>query len=436
MIPILEGEAARARVAALVNRMESLPAEAAATVDRILADVRARGDVAVRELTAKFDGADLPPERLAVTQAEVEAAYKSVDMEFLKAFDRASTNIERFHQAQVERSWVDHHEDGVLLGIKVTPIAAVGAYVPGGTGGSTPLISTAMMTAIPARVAGVPRIAVATPPSRDGTIDPHLLVTLDRLGVREIYKMGGAQAIGALAYGTATVAPVCKIVGPGNIYVALAKRAVFGRVDIDAVAGPSEIVVLADSSARPEWVAADLIAQAEHDPLALALLVTPDRKLAGEVVAAIARRLEGLPRADVARRALAGQGAALVLPDLDAAIDACNALAPEHLEICTEDPHALLGRITAAGAVFLGNYTPMALGDYIAGPNHTLPTGGTARFASPLGVWDFIKRTTVTSYTRAGLEKVARSVDLLAHLEGLDAHAESVAARLPPGRAR
>ena len=436
MIAILEGAAAEERVRRLADRMAELPADAQPAVDRILADVRARGDAAVQELTKKHDGVDVAPHQLRVTADEFEAAYAQVDLEFLKAFERASSNIERFHRSQVERSWVEHQEDGCLLGIKVTPIAAVGAYVPGGTAGTTPLISTAMMTAIPARVAGVPRIAVATPPNRAGGVDPHLLVTLDRLGVREIYKMGGAQAIAALAYGTATVPAVHKIVGPGNVYVALAKRAVFGRVDIDAVAGPSEILVLADSSAKPEWVAADLIAQAEHDPLALAILVTTERKLADEVSAAIVRRLEGLPRADIARRALAAQGVALVFGDLDAAVAASNAIAPEHLEIVTEDPHAVLGRITAAGAIFLGGWTPMALGDYVAGPNHTLPTSGTARHASPLGVWDFIKRSTVTSYTRAGLERVARAVDLLAHLEGLDAHAESVSVRLPPRRPR
>ena len=431
MIAILEGEAALARVAQLEERLSGLPAEAEASVARIGADVRAHGDAAVAELTRRFDGADVPPEKLRVTAEEVREAYLKVDLEFLKAFERASSNIERFHRAQVERSWVEHEADGVLLGIKVTPLAAVGAYVPGGTAGTTPLISTAMMTCIPARVAGVARVAVATPPRADGSVDPHLLVTLDRIGVREVYRMGGAQAVFALAYGTKRVPRVNKIVGPGNVYVALAKRAVFGAVDIDAVAGPSEILVLADASARAEWVAADLIAQAEHDPLALALLVTTEKKLALEVAAAVTRRLEGLPRADVARRALEGQGAALVVPDLDAAVEVSNRIAPEHLEIMTEDPHALLGRITAAGAVFLGGWTPMALGDYVAGPNHTLPTGGTARYASPLGVWDFCKRTTVTAYSRVALEKVAGTVDLLAHLEGLDAHAESVAARVP-----
>lgn len=436
MIAILEGAAALERVAKLAGRLHELPADTVAKVDEILAAVREKGDAAVLELTKRFDGASLTPGTMRVTPAEFEAAYAKVDLEFLKAFERASTNIEKFHQAQVERSWVEHQDDGCLLGIKVTPIQAVGAYVPGGTAGTTPLISTAMMTAIPAKVAGVPRVAVATPPNKDGGVDPHLLVTLDRLGVREVYKMGGAQAIGALAYGTATVPAVHKIVGPGNVYVAMAKRAVFGRVDIDAVAGPSEIAVLADSSAKPEWVAADLIAQAEHDPLALAVLITDSRKLADEVAAAVTRRLEGLPRAEVARKALADHGVALVFADLDAAVAASNAIAPEHLEIVTEDPHAVLGRITAAGAIFLGGWTPMALGDYVAGPNHTLPTGGTARYASPLGVWDFVKRSTVTSYTRAGVERVARAVDLLAHLEGLDAHAESVAARLPPRRPR
>lgn len=436
MIAILEGTAATERIAVLADRMGALPAEAVASVDRILADVRARGDAALCELTRRFDGAELTPAQLRVTPVEIERAYQLVDLEFLKALGIASTNIERFHRAQVERSWVQHEADGVLLGVKITPIGAVGAYVPGGTSGTTPLISTAMMTAIPARVAGVPRIAVTTPPNRDGGVDPHLLVTLDRVGVREIYKVGGAQAIGALAYGTATVAPVYKIVGPGNVYVALAKKAVFGRVDIDAVAGPSEILVLADRTARADWVAADLIAQAEHDPMALALLVTTERRLAEDVAAAVERRLEGLPRAAVARQALAAQGAALVLPSLDACIAASNEIAPEHLEIMTEDPHAVLGRVTAAGAVFLGGWTPMALGDYVAGPNHTLPTSGTARHASPLGVWDFVKRTTVTSYTRVGVEKVQRAVDLLAHLEGLDAHAESVAARLEGRKTR
>jgi histidinol dehydrogenase len=436
-IPVLAGAAARARVARLAGRFGQLPARHSARVDEILSAVRERGDRAVAEMTRRFDGVELAPERFRVTRAEVQEARLRVSLEFLKALDLAADNIERYHRCQVERSWMMHGEDGELLGLVVSPVDSVGAYVPGGTAGTTPLISTALMCVIPARVAGVRRIAVASPPRADGTLDPHLVVALDRVGAAEVYKVGGAQAVAALAFGTGTIRRVDKIVGPGNVWVALAKRAVYGLVDVDKIAGPSEVVVLADATARPDFIASDLLAQAEHDPMAIAVAITPDERLARRIAVQVRRQAARLSRAATIAESLAGHGAVLVAGDMDRAIDAVNAIAPEHLEIMTADPHSLLPRIRFAGAIFLGGQSPQALGDYVAGPNHTLPTAGTARWASPLGVWDFVRRTTITSYTPAALARVSRAVDTLAHLEGLDAHAASVRIRLPvPSRPR
>jgi histidinol dehydrogenase len=429
MLTILTGPEVKERVALLRNRMALWPADVAKRVDTILAEVKARKDQALLDFTSQFDGVSLDRSQLRVSAAEIEAAHREVDLAFLKAFDLARHNVEQYHCMQAERSFMMDGGDGVFLGLRVNPIQQVGMYIPGGTAGSTPLISTAIMCAVPARVAGVKRLVATTPPGKGGRIDPHLLVAFDRLGVHEVYRVGGAQAIAALAYGTESITAVDKIVGPGNLYVALAKRAVFGTVDIDAVAGPSEVLVLADGNANAAYIASDLLAQAEHDKEAIALLVTTDRALANAVAGEIERQLPRLSRGAIIRESLSRSGAALVVEDMDTAIDAVNHIAPEHLEILTADPHAVLGRIHSAGAVFLGEHTAQALGDYVAGPNHTLPTGGTARFASPLGVWDFVKRTTVTRYDQQAVDRVADAVDVLAHLEGLDAHAASVLMR-------
>jgi len=430
MITVLSGSKAEARVRLLESRMASVSPVILETVRSILQDVRTSGDDAVIGYTKKFDGVALKVGEVRVSQDEIDHAYGLVDLDFLKAFEQACENIQRFHECQLEKSWMLADEPGVFLGLKVSPIPSVGAYVPGGTRGTSPLISTAMMCAIPASVAGCRRIVVASPPNDEGTLDPHLLVALGELGVDEIYKMGGAQAIGALAYGPKTIARVDKIVGPGNIYVAMAKMSVAGLVAVDGVAGPSEVAILADGSARADFVASDLIAQAEHDPQAIAILVTTDRTLAQSVIKEITSQTKKCRRAAIVKKSLADHGAILVVDDLDKACELVNRIAPEHLEIVTTDPQAILGRIETAGAIFLGGYTPQVLGDYVAGPNHTLPTAGTARYASPLGVWDFLKRTSVTSYNREALENVAGSLDMIARLEGLDAHADSVAIRL------
>ncbi|MBI4859880.1 MAG: histidinol dehydrogenase [Candidatus Riflebacteria bacterium] len=399
------------------------------TVEDILAQVRSRGDKALLAYARKLDRVSLKPGQLRVTTEEIDRAYSLVDLEFMKALELARASIERFHQSQLERSWMMTDDEGVFLGLKVFPIASVGAYVPGGAGGKRPLVSTALMCTIPARIAGCRRIVVASPPRAEGTLDPHLLVALAELDVDEIYKIGGAQAIGALAYGTESVRPVDKIVGPGNMYVAMAKLAVSGAVATDGLAGPSEIVVLADASARADFIAADMIAQAEHDADAIAVLVTVDGPLAHAVAAELSRQVGGLDREAVIKKSLATLGSILLLESLDEAVDVVNRIAPENLEIHTADPQAVLNRIRTAGAIHVGPWTPQVLGDYVAGPNHTLPTCGTARYGSPLGVWDFLKRTAVVTYTRDSLAGVARAVDTLAHVEGLEAHARSLAIR-------
>lgn len=396
-----------------------------AAVRAILAAVRAEGDAAVRRYTAQFDGWDgddprVPPEML-------ERAWREADPAFRAALEAAAANIRAFHERQRRASWFEPTATGTVLGQLVRPLDRVGVYVPGGRAAYP---STVLMNVIPAQVAGVREIAVVTPPGPDGDVHPGVLAACHLLGVSEVYRVGGAQAVAALAYGTETIRPVDKIVGPGNVYVALAKREVFGRVGIDAVAGPSEIVVLADASADPRHVAADLLSQAEHDPLGAAVLVTTDRALAEAVQAEVKRQLVDLPRAAIAREALARNGAILLAGSLDEAVETVNRLAPEHLELLVADPWALLGRIRHAGAVFLGPHSPEPVGDYFAGPNHVLPTNGTARFFSGLSVHDFLKTTNVIAYSRADLLAHAAHVVTLARAEGLEAHARAVLVRL------
>lgn len=400
--------------------------EAAGRVRAILEKVRREGQSAVFSFTRELDGVSLTEETFRVKQEEIEAAYKVIEAGLVAALRRAKENIWEYHQRQLTHSWLMTDENGDVLGQLCRPLKRVGIYIPGGTAAYP---SSVLMTALPAKVAGVEEIVLATPPRPDGTIPPLVLVAAQEAGVTEIYKMGGAQAVAALAYGTELVRPVDKIVGPGNIYVTLAKKEVYGRVDIDMLAGPSEIVVVADASARADWVAADLLSQAEHDPLAGAVLITPDRGLAQRVIEEVARQLAGLPRQTIAARALEHYGAAIVVENMARAIEMANSLAPEHLELYVADPWRWLGLVTNAGAIFLGPFSPEPIGDYWAGPSHVLPTGSTARFYSPLNVDTFLKKSSLIAYSSEGLLKVARQVEGMARAEGLEAHARAVALR-------
>jgi histidinol dehydrogenase len=407
------------------TRSGGVDAEVLSVASRIVEDVRARGDEALRDYTMQFDHADVPA--LRVTTAEIEAAVASVPEEFRDAIAVAAASIEEYHERQVPQSWFTVREGGVLVGQKVTPIRRVGIYVPGGRACYP---SSVLMNAIPAVVAGVEEIAMVVPPDEDGTVNPYTLAAAAEAGVSEIYKVGGAQAIAALAYGTASIPAVDKITGPGNAYVTAAKKLVLGQVGIDMLAGPSEVLVLADGTAEPSFIAIDLMAQAEHDPRASAFLVTTDPTLPDEVEEALEVLLAEAPRADVIRRSLTDNGLVVVVEDEAAAIEVANAIAPEHLEIMMAEPFELLGQVRNAGAIFLGPWTPESVGDYVAGPNHVLPTGGTARFSSPLSVEDFVKRSSVISYSREALEGDAPTVMAIAAAEGLDAHADAVALRL------
>ena len=397
-----------------------------ATVRAILEDVRTRGDAALFEHAARLDGVRLTRATIAVTEIERETAAASLEPDVREALALAVRRIEAFHRRQRRESWFVEEEGTGLLGQLVRPLARVGLYVPGG---SAAYPSSVLMNAIPAKVAGVPEIALCTPVGRDGVVPPAVLAAADLVGVREIYKVGGAQAIGALAYGTASIRPVDKIVGPGNVYVATAKRLVFGLVGIDMVAGPSEVLVVADETAPASWVAADLLAQAEHDPLAAAICITPSPALAEAVRAEVERQLGLLPRCEIAARAVGEYGAVIRVANLSEAIVLANQVAPEHLELMVADPWALLPAVRHAGAVFLGLHTPEVAGDYLAGPNHVLPTAGTARFSSPLSVDDFQTRSSLLSLTPAALVGWKGPIERLAALEGLAAHARSIAIR-------
>ena len=409
----------------MLARSGGVDAEVVSVASRIVDDVRARGDVALRELTRQFDGSEI--DDLRVSPDEIVAAVSQVPAEFRDAIATAAGSIEDFHRRQMPESWFTTQEGGVFLGQKVTPLRRVGIYVPGGRARYP---SSVLMNAIPAQVAGVEEIAMVVPPAADGSVDPFVLAAADLAGVTEVYRVGGAQAIAALAYGTRSIAKVDKIAGPGNAYVTAAKKLVVGDVGIDMLAGPSEVLVLADETAEPAFVAIDLMAQAEHDPRASAFLVTTDAELPDLVDEALEVLLADAPRAEVIRRSLADNGRVIVVPDVQAALDAANEIAPEHLEVMMADPFELLGSIRNAGAIFLGPWTPESVGDYVAGPNHVLPTGGTARFSSPLSVEDFVRRSSVISYSREALEADAAIVRTIASAEGLDAHANAVALRL------
>jgi histidinol dehydrogenase len=394
-------------------------------VAEILREVQLRGDAAVAEYTERFDRVRLEPAAFPVGRKEVRQAYRKVPRDLLALFEESAARIRSFHERQRSESWFEASDDGTLLGQLVTPIGRVGLYVPGGKAAYP---SSVLMNAVPAQVAGVRSLAICTP-APGGVLNPHVLVVADMLGLEEIYRVGGAQAVGAMAFGTATIPRVDKIVGPGNIYVATAKKLVFGEVDIDMVAGPSEILILADASADPRHVAADLLSQAEHDELATCVLVTDSPKLAERALVEVERQVDALPRPDIARAALRGQGLIMVVRDLREGMEVANAVAPEHFELLVEEPLRLLPFIRNAGSVFLGKHTPEALGDYLAGPNHVLPTGGTARFFSTLGTPDFQKRSNIMAFSRSQFDAMADKVVRFARLEGLEAHARSVLVR-------
>ena len=397
-------------------------------VEGIVADiiqtVRARGDEAIREYALKFDGAKL--DSLAVTEAEMEEAFSSVTPEFISVLENAAANIRAFHEKQVRNSFIMSAGNGAVMGQKVTPIEKVGLYVPGGTAAYP---STVLMDAIPAKIAGCKVIVMVTPPGKDGKVNPAILAAARIAGVTNIYKTGGAQAVAALAYGTESIPRVDKIVGPGNAFVSEAKKQVFGQVAIDMIAGPSEILIVSDGKSDPAHVAADMLSQAEHDKLASAVLVTDSQALAEAVQQELERQIPLLPRAEIARASIDTHGKIIVAPDLSLAVDIANEIAPEHLELMVDDPFAWLDRVENAGSIFMGRNCPEALGDYFAGPNHTLPTSGTARFSSPLSVDDFVKKSQFTYYTPAALDAVAAQVAAFARQEGLEAHARSAIIR-------
>ena len=392
----------------------------------IVNDIRKEGDAKLFAYTKMLDGADLNPETIKVSEAEFAEAEKAVDPKTMGAINRAIANVRKFHEEQLPKTWLTPRAYGSFLGQKMTPVDSVGIYVPGGTAAYP---SSVIMNAVPAKVAGVPRIVMAAPAGRDGKMNPYVLATAKAIGITEIYKMGGAQAVAALAFGTETVPKVEKITGPGNIFVTLAKKAVYGHVDIDMLAGPSEILIVADKTADYQYLAADLLSQAEHDPLACAILITDDEKLANQVAEEVEVQLARLPRREIAAQSLAAQGKIILAKDMETVVEMANLSAPEHMEINTKEPFALVPYIRNAGAIFLGAYSPEPLGDYYAGPNHILPTGGTARFYSVLNVETFMKKTSIISYTKEALSEAADDIIAMAEAEGLQAHANAIRIR-------
>lgn len=396
------------------------------TVNEILNEVKEKGDEALFRYTKKFDKAEITEDNIRVTGEEIQEAYAQVETSLVEVMKKSLANIQDFHKKQLRNSWIETRENGVILGQRITPLESVGVYVPGGKAAYP---SSVLMNIIPAQVAGVERIVMVTPPGADGKVNPATLVAADLAGATEVYKVGGAQAVAALAYGTASIKKVAKICGPGNIFVALAKKSVYGHVSIDSIAGPSEILVLADETANPRYVAADLLSQAEHDELASAILVTTSEELAVKVEEEIQEFLKTLSRADIIQKSLENYGYLLVADSMSDAIRAANEIASEHLEILTKNPFDTMTRIKNAGAIFLGEYSSEPLGDYFAGPNHVLPTNGTAKFFSPLNVDDFIKKSSLISYSREALEPIHKDIIQFAKAEQLTAHANSIAVR-------
>lgn len=410
----------------LLKRSPNQYSQYEAGVSEILNHIKEEGDTALFAYTKEFDHADINAENIKVTETEIKEAYAKVDKGLVDIIREAMNNIRIYHEKQKQYSWFDSSSDGTILGQKVTPLQKVGVYVPGGKAAYP---SSVLMNVIPAKVAGVEEIVMVTPPGKDGKITPTTLVAAHEAGVDVIYKAGGAQAIGALAYGTESISRVDKIVGPGNIYVALAKKAVYGHVSIDAVAGPSEILVIADETANPRYVAADLLSQAEHDELASAILVTTSETLAKQVSEEVDNFLEELSRSEIIQKSLDNYGYILLAETMDDAVDIANEIASEHLEIQTKDPYNIMTKIRNAGAIFIGEYASEPLGDYFAGPNHVLPTNGTARFFSPLSVDDFIKKSSIIGYSKEALEKLHKKIEAFAEAEHLTAHANSIKVR-------
>lgn len=414
----------------LRNRFQIGDSSCQGVVEEILSAVRTRGDDAVLEYCRRFDCPDMALENLQVSSAEMQEAYTLVDEDFLDTLGRAIDRIQSFHEREMEDSWMQTREDGTIVGRLVRPVDSAGLYVPGGQGGSTPLVSSVLMNGIPAGIAGVNNRVMVTPPHKNGKVSPHLLVAAQEIGVTEIYKVGSAWAIAALAYGTATIPRVDVIVGPGNQFVTEAKRLVAGMVRIDMIAGPSEVLIVADATADPRYIAADMLAQAEHDPQALSILISTDETIAAQVVVELEAQLKELSREEIARKSITNRGVILIVDELEQAIDYANDIAIEHLELMIADPWAQVPMIRHAGAIFLGRNTPEAAGDYFAGPNHVLPTMGTARFASALGVETFLKKSSIISYSEKALRNDAEHIQRLARLEGLTAHANSIAVRV------
>lgn len=422
----LTAESKKGLLEDLLQRSPNHYGQYESAVAEIIETVKKGGDEALFSYTEKFDHCKMDAAHIRVTREEIDEAYQKVDADFVEVMKKSAANIRAFHEKQLRNSWFDPKPDGTILGMKILPIAIAGVYVPGGKAAYP---SSVLMNVLPAKVAGVERIIMTTPPGADGKVNPGTLVAAHIAGVDEIYKVGGAQAIAAMAFGTKSIPKVDKITGPGNIFVALAKKACFGYVSIDSIAGPSEILVIADETANPRYVAADLLSQAEHDELASAILITTSKTLADQVSVEVDRFVANLSRREIIEKSLNNYGYILLVDSLDEAADTANEIASEHLEILTKDPFAMMTKIRNAGAIFLGEYSSEPLGDYFAGPNHVLPTNGTARFFSPLNVDDFLKKTSIISYSRPALEKVHQDIECFAENEGLTAHANSIRVR-------
>lgn len=422
----LTAESKKGLLEDLLQRSPNHYGQYESAVAEIIETVKKGGDEALFSYTEKFDHCKMDAAHIRVTREEIDEAYQKVDADFVEVMKKSAANIRAFHEKQLRNSWFDPKPDGTILGMKILPIAIAGVYVPGGKAAYP---SSVLMNVLPAKVAGVERIIMTTPPGADGKVNPGTLVAAHIAGVDEIYKVGGAQAIAAMAFGTQSIPKVDKITGPGNIFVALAKKACFGYVSIDSIAGPSEILVIADETANPRYVAADLLSQAEHDELASAILITTSKTLADQVSVEVDRFVANLSRREIIEKSLNNYGYILLVDSLDEAADTANEIASEHLEILTKDPFAMMTKIRNAGAIFLGEYSSEPLGDYFAGPNHVLPTNGTARFFSPLNVDDFLKKTSIISYCRPALEKIHQDIECFAENEGLTAHANSIRVR-------
>ncbi len=419
-------EIAQKKLNEIINRDVGFSEKNIAAVTDIINNVKKNGDDALIGYSMRFDLCKMDVSSLTASKKEMEEAKEFVSKDFLTSLDIAIDKIKRFHARQVEKSWIETEEDGIITGQLVNPVGSAGIYVPGGKGGKTPLVSSVLMGALPAKIAGVKNIVMATPPTENGTVNPYLLAAADRVGIDAVFKVGGAWAIAAMAYGTETINKVDVIAGPGNVYVTIAKKLVSGAVGIDMVAGPSEILVVADGSGPSEFTAADLLSQAEHDVKASAVLITDSEKFAKDTAYNLSLQIEKLSRKDIAEQSIKSYGAAFVTEDIETGIKLANLIAPEHLQLCVQNPFDYIGKIKNAGALFIGEYTPEPVGDYIAGPNHVLPTAGAARFSSGLSVANFIKKTNLISYRQAAFNKEAKHIIRLASTEGLDAHINSI----------